>query len=88
MVRTMLGKQSYNEGIFEAKAGELARGQQEQAFTKTMEDNDEAKNELLAKYKNRLADGNLSPEERAQILAEMEGKMAMINDLINNEEQA
>lgn len=39
-------------------------------------------------YRKRLADGNLSADERAAILAEMEGKMAMINDLIGNEEAA
>ena len=66
----------------------MARGQQEQAFSKTIEENEDAKQELLGKYKKRLSDGNLSPEERAAILAEMEGKMAMINDLINGEEQA
>lgn len=52
-----------------------------------MSENEDAKNKLLDKYRDRLANGNLSADERAAILAEMEGKMAMINSMIEGEEQ-
>ena len=42
----------------------------------------------MESYKERLGKGNLSADERAAILAEMEGKMAMINNMIEGEEQA
>jgi hypothetical protein len=43
---------------------------------------------LLDEYKSRLANTNLSADERAAILAEMEGKMAMINDMVDQERSA
>jgi hypothetical protein len=61
---------------------------QEQAFNDTQTKNDDQKNALLEEYKNRLANGNLSADERAAILAEMEGKMAMINEMVDQERAA
>ena len=52
-----------------------------------MAENEAAKNKLLDQYRDKLANGNLSADERAAILAEMEGKMAMINNMIEGEEQ-
>lgn len=52
-----------------------------------MNENEAAKNKLLDQYRDRLANGNLSADERSAILAEMEGKMAMINSMIEGEEQ-
>jgi hypothetical protein len=43
---------------------------------------------MLEEYKKRLANGNLSADERAAILAEMEGKMAMINEMVDQEKNA
>jgi len=50
-------------------------------------ENEAAKNKLLDQYRDKLENGNLSADERAAILAEMEGKMAMINNMIEGEEQ-
>lgn len=52
-----------------------------------MAENEAAKNKLLDQYRDKLENGNLSADERAAILAEMEGKMAMINNMIEGEEQ-
>jgi hypothetical protein len=51
-----------------------------------LNENEAAKNKLLDQYRDRLANGNLSADERSAILAEMEGKMAMINSMIEGEE--
>lgn len=55
-------------------------------FSKKIEEHENAKQELIDNFNIRLSDGNLSPEERTAIVAEMEGKMAMIDDLINGEQ--
>ena len=55
-------------------------------FSKKIEEHEKAKQELIRKFNERLSDGNLAPEERAAIVTEMEGKVAMIDDLINGEQ--
>ena len=55
-------------------------------FSKKIEEHENAKQELIRKFEEKLSDGNLSPEERTAIVAEMDGKMAMIDDLINGEQ--
>jgi hypothetical protein len=87
-VKGMLKNQERSEAQYESHMQKELKAAQEQAFNDTQAKNDDQKNALLDEYKQRLANGNLSADERAAILAEMEGKMAMINEMVDQERAA
>jgi len=60
--------------------------QQENAFSQEMEKNELMKKDMLEEYKNRMKNSNLSEEEKASMLAELNAKMTNINNEMEKEQ--
>jgi predicted nuclease with TOPRIM domain len=60
--------------------------QQENAFTTEIEKNEDMKKAMLEEYKNRMNNSNLSEEEKASMLAELNAKMTNINGELDKEQ--
>jgi len=87
-VQKMFDKQMEAENNFNDGIREQIGQQQEDAFNKELEKNEEMKQKLLDEYKAKINDSNLNDEEKAAMLAELHAKMANINDMIRSEEDA
>ena len=87
-VTQLMERQSKKEEDYNHKMQEQIEKQQEEAFHRELDKNDKMKAKILDSFKHRLNQGNLSSEEQAAMMADLNAKMAHINDALENEQDA
>merc|ERR1719507_1289250 len=79
-VTQLMDRQVKKEEEYNKKMQEQIEVQQEEAFHRELDKNDKMKGKILDSFKQRLNHGNLSQEEQAAMMADLNAKMANIND--------
>ena len=84
----MIEKQSKREEEYNNKMREEIELAQEEAFNRVLDNNAHMKEEIIANFRQKLNTGNLSTEEQAAMMADLNAKMATIGDALEEEQNA
>jgi len=85
-LRSLVKRTQEKENQFNEKLYQDIKKQQQQAYEKENEQNDQLKSQLLSEYDAKLKNSNMSDAEREALLAELHAKLSHINDLAAEEQ--
>lgn len=85
-VTQLIDRKAKQEEEYNKKMQEEIEVRQEEAFHRELDKNDKMKGKILESFKQRLNSGNLSQEEQAAMMADLNSKMAHINDALESEQ--
>lgn len=87
-VTQLMDRNQKKEEEYNKRMQEAIEKVQEEAFHRELDKNDKMKQKILDSFKLRLGAGNLTQEEQAAMMADLNAKMAHINDALESEQDA